>query len=205
MTNTHTRMTLSASLLAAALVALPAATALAQVPAGKAPAPAAAQGATPTPAAAGPEKEKPASPTMPASDAEFLAREAALQRQIRLLELEARAAELRRKLREADKDASPATALSEPIRLPPPQVQRPREDAQAMLAALPKPAPAIPRVLSVWGVQDGPMRAAVLIGGNRIEVGVGDALPDGWRVGRIGPAGVEAVRGKETRILRLGQ
>lgn len=116
-------------------------------------------------------------------------REAELIREIRLLSLEARAAELRKKI---IGDSQPA---DDSVNLPPPVLP------MASVLDLPEEPPV--RLISVWGTP-GALTADVLSNGIRTSVKAGDRLPDGWQVVEVGRNSVLIQRGKKKTLVKMG-
>lgn len=183
---------------------------VAATPAAQPPAPV-GQGAPvapPAPVAAAqpalPAVEMPRDPVASADNAFFL-RQASLQREIRLLELEARRQELRDEIAGVNRTASaPAVTPGGPII---PVMTPPAAPVTAAAPILSEPSPLPPPLpfvlLSIYG-GDGVYAADFAVGAARVSMRRGGELPGGWVVRSIDPFEVVVQRGERRRTLRLG-
>lgn len=112
-----------------------------------------------------------------------------LIREIRLLELEAKAADLRRKI------AGESANGPDSVNIPPPVLPT------ASVLDLPEEPPV--RLISIWG-EPSALTADVLANGIRTSVKPGDKLPDGWRVVEVGRNSMLIQRGKKKTLLKMG-
>lgn len=126
-------------------------------------------------------------------EANYLAAEQDLKRQIRLLELRAQAAELQRKIDGEDKQA----AIPDSVNV----VAAPAVDPKGSVLDLPPPQPF--RLVSVWG-ESSNLQADLLVNGVRVPVAVGHQLPDGWLVTAITANAVQIKRGRKAMALKIG-
>lgn len=161
-----------------------------------------APAASPAPDGVTPRADMPRQPVSQA-DANFFLRQAMLQREIRLLELEARRRELQ------DEVAGVSAAASAPI-------VSPGGPIIPMMAAPPQPAsppslegerppapPSLPFALvSIYG-GEGIFTAHFAVGAARVALRPGGVLPGGWTVQAIEPFEVTVRRGTSERRLRL--
>lgn len=153
---------------------------------------------SPAPAiAAAPSSPQIASLSMPsqvrpyilsASESAYLDEEASLKRKVRLLELQAKAAELQRKI---DGEANP---IADSVNAKP-------VNPQASVLDIPPPQPF--RLISVWGAASN-LHADLLMNGVRVPVAKGYQLPDGWVVANIASDAVQLRRGRQAMVLKIG-
>lgn len=136
--------------------------------------------------------------TSPAADAHFFTRQAFLQREIRILELEARRRELQDEIAGVRDQPSPSPQAGPapiiPVPAPPPA-------AAPEVPAGPPPLPFV--LLSIYG-GEGRYTADFAVGAARVSLQRGGELPGGWTVHGVGPFEVELRRGTQRRTLRLG-
>lgn len=144
-------------------------------------------------------------PRQPVSqmDNHFFLRQAMLEREIRLLTLEARRKELQDEIA-GKKDEGPVSPGGIvpggpiiPITAPPASV--------APITEAPRPsAPPLPfALLSIYG-GEGVYTADFAVGAARVSLTRGGELPGGWSVQSIGPFEVVVRRAGRTKTLRLG-
>lgn len=147
---------------------------------------------------------------MPVSseDVAYANREAALIRELRLAELEAKIAEAKRKTQEGDAPSLKGGVDAVTGMLPLgglPGVVGPASMPTGVLAPPPiKRGDALSfTLMSVWGTE-GSFLADVATNGLRVTVKPGDSLPGGWVVGNIGRTGMLIKKGKTNKLLRVG-
>lgn len=153
-------------------------------------------------------------PPMTQAERDYAAEEARLVQKLRLLELQAKVAELERKIAGTDSPGAPGVgAVAALPPLPPPRVTRPgsiqpeapvQPDASAgalppAALALPMDGSDAPSVSSVWG-EAGALRAEIRMNGVRQSVAVGDTVA-GWKVERIQPQAVTLTKGRQRKTI----
>lgn len=126
-----------------------------------------------------------------AAEEEYLYEEASLKRRIRLLELQAKATELQRKI-----DGEPLAQAGDSVNV----AALPINPQQSVLD-IPPPQPF--RLVSVWGVGED-LNADLLTNGVRISVRKGDPLPEGWVVTGVGRNSIQVKRGRNTMVVKIG-
>lgn len=126
-----------------------------------------------------------------AAEEDYLYEEASLKRRIRLLELQAKAAELERKI----DGVAPAPAADSV------NVAALPINPQQSVLDIPPPQPF--RLVSVWGVGED-LNADLLTNGVRISVRKGDPLPEGWMVTGVGRNSIQVKRGRNTMVVKIG-
>lgn len=183
------------------------------------PAPAAQPVATqPAPAVGAPTPSvvpmKPADDPVPADDADFYVREAALQREQALLQLEAGNAKLKKSI--ADAEDSSASIPPPPVIVAPPASMTPQSGVVGAPAAstissvsIPDASPhgasgsdGILRLASVLGV-GGDYQAVIYDHGVQNIVHEGSTLSDGWRIVQLAPSTAVLERGRAHKILHV--
>jgi len=120
------------------------------------------------------------------SETAYLTKEAELKRRVRLLELEAKVADLQRKIE------GPENRIADSVTAKP---------AQASVLDIPPPQPF--RLISVWGEASN-LHADLLMNGVRVPVAKGHQLPDGWTVDSIVADAVHLRRGRQAMSLKIG-
>ncbi|MBT9165438.1 MAG: hypothetical protein DDT25_00083 [Chloroflexi bacterium] len=150
-----------------------------------------------------PAADIPRVPVSPADQGFFL-RQAHLQREIRLLELQVRLKELRDEITgNPDTPVAPTITPGGPIIGVPVAASAPVPSV--IDAGAPRPPP--PRtpftLLSVYG-SEGVYRADLAVGMARVTIRPGDNLPGGWTVVSIEQFQVTLRKGGRTETLRLG-
>lgn len=135
------------------------------------------------------------------SDENFFLRQAMLQREIRLLELEAKKKELQDEIA-GKKEQQPSLLPGGPII---PVTEPPKPVAAAEPPAPVKPVePVMPfTLMSIYG-GEGVYRADVAVGAARVSVGRGSELPGGWVVKSVGQHEVVVQKGRQEKTLRIG-
>lgn len=124
----------------------------------------------------------------------FLQREAELVREIRLLELQAKAAELQKQVDAGDNRGLPMAP-----------VMNSSNGASAGLPFAEDDKNSRPpfRLISVWG-EGSTLTADVIVNGVRMSVRKGDELPDGWLVFSIDRGTMSIRRGAQRLAMKLG-
>jgi len=135
------------------------------------------------------------------SDSNFFLRQAMLQREIRLLELQARRKELQDEI--AGKDESESTGAVTPGGPIVPVAATPAPIFPSAPVGPPPPPPMPFVLLSIYG-GEGVYKADFAVGAARVSVSRGAELPGGWTVQSIGPFDVVVKRGRQEKTLRLG-
>lgn len=124
----------------------------------------------------------------------FLQREAELVREIRLLELQAKAAELQKLVDAGDSRGLPMA----------PEMSTSNASSSGMPFAETGQNTRPPfRLISVWG-EGTTLTADVIVNGVRMSVRKGDELPDGWLVLAIERGTMSIRRGSERLAMKLG-
>jgi type IV pilus biogenesis protein PilP len=142
---------------------------------------------------------------IPSADASYMSERARLSEQVQILELKAKISDLRKKI---NGDADPASAAPPSVSLPVP----PAPMSSATVASIKIPvrpaAPARPvestHLIGVVRIGES-SRAVISENGSNYKVGLGSALPSGWRVAAITSATVTLARGRAHRTLVLGE
>lgn len=124
-----------------------------------------------------------------AGESAYLDEEASLKREVRLLELRAKAAELQRKIEGENKVAIDSVNT------------KPTGNPQGPVLDIPPPQPF--RLISVWGEASN-LNADLLMNGVRVPVAKGHQLPDGWVVAAVASDSVQLRRGRQAMVLKIG-
>lgn len=135
-------------------------------------------------------------------DAAFLSQTSDLQRQVQVLTLQARIADLQKKINDAEHP--PAPTAPEPLISEPP---RPVSGSAAtVVSSVHIPDHRAPASLRLVGVMEiGRAKQATIIDhGVPVRASVGSPLPSGWQVESIDSTAVVLVRGRAHRRLAIG-
>lgn len=138
------------------------------------------------------------------SDNNFFLRQAMLEREIRLLTLEARRKELTDEIAGIKDDAPAGQGGIVPGGPIIPVTAAPTAAAVALEPVGPPPPPPLPfALLSIYG-GEGIYKADFAVGAARVSLARGGELPGGWTVHSVGPFEVVVRKAGRSKTLRLG-
>lgn len=142
---------------------------------------------------------------IPPPDQGFLSRTSQLDREIQILERQAKIADLQKKIAGADTPAPPPTPTL--VSTPPADLGGKGATTTAVSSAVvAPPAHKAPKSLRLVGVAEigRAAQATIIDRGIPVQVQVGSALPSGWRVVAITSTSATLARGRARRSLTIG-